>query len=42
MRVAIIDDVMTSGATLNELARNVKRAGAVHVSAWVIARTLRA
>ena len=42
MRVAIVDDVMTSGATLNELARNVKRAGAVHVSAWVIARTPRA
>jgi ComF family protein len=42
LRVALVDDVMTSGATLNELARNVKRAGAVHVSAWVIARTLRA
>ncbi|HZN27636.1 MAG TPA: ComF family protein [Burkholderiales bacterium] len=42
LRVAIVDDVMTSGATLNELARNLKRAGAVHVSAWVVARTLRA
>jgi ComF family protein len=41
MRVAIVDDVMTSGATLDELARNLKRAGAVHVSAWVIARTPR-
>lgn len=40
-RVAIIDDVMTTGATLNELARNVKRAGAAHVSGWVVARTLR-
>ena len=40
-RVAIVDDVMTTGATLNELARNLKRAGAVHVSGWVIARTLR-
>ena len=40
-RVAIVDDVMTSGATLNELARNLKRAGAAHVSGWVIARTLR-
>jgi ComF family protein len=41
MRVAIVDDVMTSGATLNELARNLKRAGAAHVSGWVVARTLR-
>jgi ComF family protein len=40
-RVAIIDDVMTTGATLNELARNIKRAGASHVQGWVIARTLR-
>jgi ComF family protein len=38
--VAVIDDVMTSGATLNELARNLRRAGAAHVSAWVVARTL--
>ena len=42
MRVAIVDDVMTTGATLNELARNVKRAGALHVSGWMIARTPRA
>ena len=41
LRVAIVDDVMTSGATVNELSRNLKRAGAVHVSAWVIARTLK-
>jgi ComF family protein len=40
-RVAIVDDVMTTGATLNELARVVKRAGAVSVSGWVVARTLR-
>jgi ComF family protein len=41
MRVAIVDDVMTTGATVNELARNLKRAGAVRVSVWVVARTLR-
>ena len=41
MRVAVVDDVMTTGATLNELARNLKRAGALHVSGWVVARTLR-
>jgi ComF family protein len=41
MRVAIVDDVMTTGATVNELARNLKRAGAARVSVWVVARTLR-
>jgi ComF family protein len=41
MRVAIVDDVMTTGATLNELARVLKRAGAASVTGWVVARTLR-
>jgi ComF family protein len=41
LRVAIVDDVMTTGATLNELARNLKHAGALHVSGWVVARTLK-
>jgi len=40
-RVALVDDVMTSGASLDELAKEVKRAGASEVSAWVIARTVR-
>lgn len=40
-RVALVDDVMTSGASLDELARVVKRAGAVEVSAWVVARTVK-
>ena len=40
-RVAVVDDVMTTGATLNEVAGNLKRAGAAYVSGWVIARTLR-
>jgi ComF family protein len=39
-RVAIIDDVMTTGASLNELAKTLKKAGASHVECWVIARTL--
>jgi ComF family protein len=39
--VAIVDDVMTTGATLNELARVLKRAGAARVSGWVVARTAR-
>lgn len=37
-RVAIVDDVMTSGATLNELAKVIRRHGATDVRAWVIAR----
>ena len=38
--VLLIDDVMTTGATLDELARTVKKAGAQRVEAWVIARTV--
>lgn len=30
-RVAIVDDVMTTGASLNELAKTLKQAGACHV-----------
>jgi predicted amidophosphoribosyltransferase len=36
----VLDDVMTTGVTLNEIARVLKRAGAEHVSAWVVARTV--
>src|SRR6266850_4890984 len=39
-RVAVVDDVMTTGATLDEIARTLKAAGAVHVENWVVARTL--
>jgi len=38
--VAIVDDVMTTGASIGELALTLKKAGASKVSAWVIARTL--
>ena len=38
--VAIVDDVMTTGATLNELALVLLNAGASEVSSWVVARTL--
>ena len=37
--VALIDDVMTTGATLAELAATLKRAGAARVVNWVVART---
>jgi ComF family protein len=38
--VAVIDDVMTTGASLDELASTLKRAGASSVENWVVARTL--
>ena len=38
--VAVVDDVMTTGASIGELARALKQAGASEVSAWVVARTL--
>ncbi|HOY70780.1 MAG TPA: ComF family protein [Methylotenera sp.] len=39
-RIAIVDDVMTTGASLNELSKTLKKAGAAHVECWVVARTL--
>lgn len=39
-RVAVLDDVMTTGATLDEMALTLKRAGATHVVNWVVTRTL--
>jgi ComF family protein len=38
-RVVVIDDVMTTGATLDEVARVLKRAGATRVDNRVVART---
>ena len=40
LHVAVLDDVMTSGTSLDELAATLKRAGAREVSNWVVARTL--
>lgn len=36
--VALLDDVMTTGATLSELARAARQAGAARVEAWALAR----
>lgn len=37
--VALLDDVMTSGSTLYELAGTLLQAGVMSVQAWVVART---
>ncbi len=37
--VAVIDDVLTTGASLNELARTLKLRGAQAVTGWIVART---
>jgi predicted amidophosphoribosyltransferase len=39
--VAILDDVMTTGATLAECARVLKRSGVARVDAWALARAPR-
>jgi ComF family protein len=38
-KIAVLDDVMTTGATLDEIATALKRAGAARVENWVVART---
>ena len=37
--VAIVDDVMTTGATANERAKELKKAGVQKVELWILART---
>ena len=37
-RIAIVDDVMTTGATLHEIARTLKRAGAAEAWGWALMR----
>lgn len=39
-RIAVLDDVLTTGATLNELARVLRKAGAAEVRGWIVARTI--
>lgn len=40
LRIAIVDDVMTTGTSLDELAKTLKQAGAADVVNWVVARAL--
>jgi ComF family protein len=39
--VTVVDDVMTTGATVGEIARVLRHAGATRVDVWVVARTPR-
>ena len=39
-RIAVVDDVLTTGATLRAVAAALKDAGAVHVEGWVLARAV--
>lgn len=39
LRIAVVDDVITTGATAGELARCLKAAGAREVHLWCLART---
>lgn len=40
--IAIVDDVVTTGSTVNELTRVLKRAGTERVDVWAVARAGRA
>jgi ComF family protein len=40
LTIAVVDDVMTTGASLAEVAKTLKKAGAARVENWVVARTL--
>ncbi|MGD8323062.1 MAG: ComF family protein [Gammaproteobacteria bacterium] len=39
LRLAVVDDVITTGSTVNTLAAALLDAGARHVEAWAVART---
>ncbi|TQE40976.1 amidophosphoribosyltransferase [Aggregatibacter actinomycetemcomitans] len=37
--VALVDDVITTGSTLNEIAKRLRQANVVHIQVWGLART---
>lgn len=37
--IALVDDVITTGSTINEIAQLFKKAGCEHIEVWAIART---
>ena len=39
LRIAVIDDVLTTGGTAAEIARELGKAGARHIEIWCLART---
>lgn len=39
LRVAVVDDVLTTGATAAAVARELRTAGASHIEIWCLART---
>jgi predicted amidophosphoribosyltransferase len=39
-RVAIVDDVLTTGSTVAEVARALRAAGAASIDVWCAARTV--
>jgi len=40
LKILLVDDVMTPGASLNALATVVRKSGASHITCWSTARTL--
>jgi ComF family protein len=40
LRIAVVDDVVTTGSTSSALARELQRAGATSVEIWSVARVL--
>lgn len=37
-RIALLDDVMTTGSTVRTIAKNLKEAGADYIEVWILAR----
>jgi predicted amidophosphoribosyltransferase len=40
LRIAVVDDVVTTAATTHALARLLKHAGAAEVQVWAVARAI--